>query len=237
MRKFLVAVALGLAACSTTLERGLTEPQADEIARALGEHGIGATKEAERGGDAFSILVAEGDVASALTVMRDEGLPRRDAAGTAEAYAEPSLIPTAGEERARRSAAIAADLARSIEAMPGVHDARVHVGMIDPSVVAIDDEPAATTASVLVRTRDGAHVDEGGVRTLVVGAVPGLRPENVGIVVTALPTTTANEPLVPVGPLYVTQGSATALRAVLAAMLAVNVLLAIALVVVARRKR
>lgn len=234
----LLALCLLLASCSTTLERGLTEPQADEIVVALGERGIGATKEAERGGDGFDVVVLDDDVGRALSVLRDEGLPRAEEPGMADAFAEPSLVPTAGEERARASTALSADLARSIESLGGVHDARVHVGLPDPGVVPMDEAPPVAVASVLVHVADGQTVDEGAIRALVAGAVPGLSVERVTVVgVPVPPPRTSVEPLVAVGPIYVTQGSALALRTVLAAMLGVNVLLAVAVGVVVRRRR
>ncbi len=233
-----LGIVLALTACTAVLERGLSEPQADEIVVALGERGIGATTQGGRGGEGCDVVIAESDVGRALGVLREEGLPRADAAGTAEAYAEPSLIPTAGEERARRSAALAVDLARSIEALDGVHDARVHVGLPDPSVVPMDQAPPVAVASVLVRARRGATVDEAAVRAIVAGAVPGLAPERVTVVSTVMPAgTAAAEPLVALGPILVTRGSAPALRLLLGGMLAVNVVLGLAIGAVLRRRR
>jgi hypothetical protein len=48
---------------------------------------------------------------------------------------------------------------------------------------------------------------------------------------------TASEPLVAVGPLYVSAGSAFAVRAALAGMLAINVVLALVALAVVRRRR
>ncbi len=233
-----LGIATLLASCTTTLERGLTEAQADEVIVVLGEHGIGAAKETDPSRGDFAIVVGERDVASALGVMRDEGLPRTDAPGAAEAYAEPSLIPTAGEERARAASASSADLARSIEAMPGVHDARVHLGLPDPSAAPIDDPSPLATASVLVRAASDAPIDEAAIRALVAAAVPGLGADHVTVVRVALPAARArSEALVSVGPIFVTAGSATLLRALLACMLAVNILLAAAIGIVVRRRR
>ena len=233
-----LGIAALLASCTTTLERGLTEAQADEVIVALGARGIGAAKESDPSRGDFAIVVGQSDVASALGVLQGEGLPRTDAPGAAEAYAEPSLIPTAGEERARAASALSADLARSIEAMPGVHDARVHVGLPDPSALPVDDAPRLATVSVLVRAASDAAVDEAAIRTLVAGAVPGLSADRVAVVRVALPAARVEaEPLVSVGPIFVTAGSAMLLRALLAGMLAVNVLLAVAIGVVVRRRR
>ncbi len=233
-----VGMAMLFCACSTTLERGLSEPQADEVVVALGARGIGASKDADRGGDGFSVIVLESDVASALAVLREEGLPRAAASGLAETYAEASLIPTAGEERARMAAALGADLARTIESLDGVHDARVHVGLPDPSVVPMDEAGPVAVASVLVRTEPAETVDQAAVRALVAGAVPGLAPAHVTVVMVPVTATrTASEPLVSIGPMFVTRGSAFALRSVLATMLGVNIALVVAVGVVMRGRR
>jgi type III secretion system YscJ/HrcJ family lipoprotein len=238
VRTALVGIACLLASCSATLERGLDEAQADAIVVALADHGIGASKDALPGGDGFAVTVGASDVATALAVLREEGLPRVETPGLAEAYATPSLVPTAGEERARTSTALAADLARSIQMLEGVRDARVHLGLPDPSVVPIDDEADELVASVLVRTEGDAPIDEPRIRALVAGAVAGLSPERVTVIRTPVRASAMHaEPLVTVGPIYVTAGSVAALRATLAGLLGVNVLLAIAVGLVVRRRR
>jgi type III secretion protein J len=238
VRTALVGIACLLASCNATLERGLDEAQADEIVIALAERGIGASKDTLPGADGFAVTVGTSDVATALAVLRDEGLPRVETPGMAEAYATPSLVPTAGEERARTSTALSADLARSIQMLEGVHDARVHLGLPDPSVVPMDDDADQLVASVLVRTEGDTSIDEPRIRALVAGAVVGLSPERVTVIRTPVRASAVHaEPLVTVGPIYVTAGSATALRATLAGLLGVNVMLAIAVGIVVRRRR
>lgn len=233
----LIALAIVLSACSTTLEQGLDEREADAIVVALADRGIGATKERERGGAGFDVVVLESDAARALGVLRDEDLPRDDEAGMAETYAEPSLIPTAGEERARLAHALAADLARTIELLDGVRSARVHVGLPDASVIPMDDAPIAPSASVLVRHAEGTTIDEAAIRTLVAGAVPGLTPERVAVVSRVARPPGEHTALEHVGPIAVTAGSANPLRAVLAALLLVNVALAIGIGGLLMRRR
>jgi type III secretion protein J len=236
MRGLAFVLALTLAACSTQLERGLSEESADEIIVALSEHGIGATKEADRGATGFGVRVLESDVAAALSVLREEGLPRVHGASVAEAFAEPSLIPTAGEERARLAAALSADLERTIESMDGVHDAHVHLGLPDPSVVPLDEQPEPRVASVLVRSEAGATVSESDVRALVAGAVPGLSADHVSVVMTARTAEPPTSRLVQYGPVAVSEGSAGSFKALVATLLAVIAVLAAGLLFALRRR-
>ena len=231
-----LAAGLTLTACTTQLERGLSEQSADEIVLALAEHGIGSTKEADRGGSGFGVRVLESDVAGALSVLHDEDLPRAHGPSLAETFREPSLIPTAGEERARLAAALASDLERTIESLEGVHGAHVHIGLPDPSAVPIDESPEPRVASVLVESDAGATVDEAAVRSLVVGAVPGLSVEHVHVVAVVRPPPTTHAALTLVGPIAVSEGSAPILRGVLAGFLLVNVALAALLVRASRRR-
>ncbi len=237
MRALGILLALALAACTAQLERGLSEESADEVVLALADHGIGATKESERGGTGFGVRVLEGDLSAALSALRDEGLPRTHGPSVAETFREPSLIPTAGEERSRLAAALGSDLERTIESLDGVRRARVHIGLPDPSAVPIDEQPEPRVASVLVQREDDGEIDEGAIRTLVTGAVPGLSAEHVSVVVVAHREREGETRLTQIGPIAVTEGSAMLLRGALGALLLVNVVLAVGLVVALRRNK
>ncbi len=231
-----LALMLGLG-CSAPVARHLSEGEASALVATLERHGIAAETESTGGPSGLDVRVPTSDVGAALDVLAQERRSSHEAPGLSEAFAEPSLVPTAGEERARIAAAQAADLERSLATLPGVEDARVHLGVADPSVVAVDDPAPETVASVLVHTEPGASVDEASVRALVAGAVPGLAPARVTVVAAPAPAELPAAPFVHVGPLAVATGSAWPLRGLLAALLGTNVLLAGGLVFLIRRSR
>lgn len=226
--------ALLLFGCESELAADLDEAQADEVVLALDEAGIGARKERSRAGGSFRVVVAREDVAPGLAVLRDQELPRRDAPGLAELFAERGLVPSAAEERARHTAAVAGELARSIESFEGVTRARVHLAL--PEERPLDDAPGRARASVLIAHRPGARVDEDAVRALVAGAVSNLVAEQVAIVQTeARPPRSGEARLATLGPIAVARSSVTPLKLILAASFGTNLLLAFALVFRARR--
>jgi type III secretion protein J len=244
MNRFVIAlgVALAIGGCRAAIESGLPEGEANRALVALDRHGIHAVKEAEAAaGDepTYTVLVAGEDVAAALEVLHAEDVPSRPEPGLHEVFGEGSLVPTATEERARLTAALGGELARTIEAIDGVLDARVHVALPDDGGRLLDDAPSRPRASVLVRWR-GEHqpYDDAAIRQLVAGAIQGMEAADVAIVgVRAPEAAESTTHLTSIGPIAVARGSATALKATFGTLLGTNVVLAIALAMVFARRR
>src|SRR5262249_27690550 len=109
-------------ACAVDLEHGLDEPAANEVALALQRAGGSARKEAVGTGDArqFAIRVPAGEVTHAMEILKANELPRARGPAFRDLYAKPSLVPSAGEERARYLDALSGELARTLETADGV---------------------------------------------------------------------------------------------------------------------
>lgn len=225
-----------LAACSAVVRSGMSEHQADALLLALDDNAIAAGKERARGRSGYEVHVARAELTRALRIARDTGALHAQQPAFADLYAEPALVPTPAEERARQAAATAGELARSFEALPGVLHARVHLTPPEPRAV-LDAPHGAFRASLLVQRRAGAPaIDEGALRALLLGAVAPLPAENVSIVQTELASPRRVEHA-RIGPFTVAKRDAPLLRATLATALALNTLLAIILIAVVARRR
>jgi len=231
-------------ACSTNILHGIDERAANDAARALERAGIGVEKLPDEGGGAagasarFTLRVSRGDGARALDLLRALGLPRDPHHGFSETYAQPSLIPTASEERARYVDALAGEIERTLEEIDGVVSARVHLVLEETDPLAVDAKPRSTArAAVLLTTRPGrTPIAREDVQRLVAGSVAGLDAAAVAVVFTAAPALVDDEPTVTaMGPLRVAPGSRPLLVAGLAVGLGVLALLAALLLVTARR--
>lgn len=236
----LLWVALGAMGCQATLESGLDEAQADAVVVALHAQGIGAEKVAGAGNDAgFEVKVSTEDVGPALRVLREAGLPAAREPGIHEVFGSGGLIPTATEERARLAMALAGELAATLERIDGVLDARVHVALPDRRLGLMDDAPQRPRASVLLKHHRGdAPYEEAAVQALVAGAVDGMLPEDVAVMAVVAPQPAdTRQSLVTFGPVSVTRGSASALRAIGIAGLAGYATLALVLLLVVTRAR
>src|SRR5580700_4711118 len=146
-------VFLFLAACSLPIEAGLDDGEANRVFVALDHAGIDVSKEPDPAAEGrWRVSVSENDVARALTVMRDEGLPRRDTPGVLDSIGKGSLVPSEAAEHAQLIAAIASELERSLQGIDGVLAARVHLNV--PSASPLRDlAPPRGTASVLLEHR------------------------------------------------------------------------------------
>ncbi len=187
-RASLALAVLALAGCAREeLLHGLDEPQANEVLVALDEGGIRADKARGDGADAgWTVSVARGDASRAHRVLADRALPRARPAGFGEVFGKGSMVPTPTEEHALYLHALGGELARSVEAIDGVVEARVHLGLPQPDPLRPGERPSPR-AAVLVKCRAGScaaiRALEGGIQSLVAGAADGLAPAAVSVVV------------------------------------------------------
>lgn len=240
MRLF-VACALAcllLGACSVPIEAGLDDAEANRVFVALDHASIDVSKEPDPGAEGkWRVSVAESDVARALTVMRDEGLPRRDTPGVLDSVGKGSLVPSEAAEHAQLIAAIASELERSLQGVDGVLVARVHLNVPTASPLR-DLAPPRGTASVLLEHRGATPpLSADSVQRLVAGGVTGLLPTDV--VVVMVPRPSAPSPgagnLAHVGPIAVARASVQKLQAALVALVALVALLSAATLVLYSR--
>jgi type III secretion protein J len=190
-RLALAAVAAVVAGCTSLghdeLLHGLDEAQANEVVVALDEVGIAARSAREEGPEGpFTVSVAGGDAARARRVLAERELPRLRPQGFGEIFGKSSMVPTPTEEHARYLHALAGELARSVEAIDGVVEARVHLGLPQADPLR-PGEPAAPRGAVLVKCRasscDAIRALEPGIRSLVAGAADRLEASAVAVVI------------------------------------------------------
>ena len=156
----------------------LSPRAAGEVAQVLQEQAI--PYQLADGGR--TILVPENVVYQTRIQLAAQGIPSGGTLGY-ELLDQNSLGMTEYERRVRYVLALQGELARTIEALAPVREARVHIVQPQPSVFVSERRPA--TASVLVDLRPGQDLDRQQVRAivnLVAASVEGLTTENVTLV-------------------------------------------------------
>ena len=214
-------------ACAVPVANDLDEPTANRVVAALGRNGVAADKQRDPDNEGrFGVDVGRGDASFALSVMAREELPRQSAPGLSESLGQSSFIPSRSDERARLLVGTASELERSLLGIDGVISARVHLAVpqsdpLDPSAPV-----QVATASVLVK-HGGATppISAGDIRQLVAGAVQGLVPEHVTVLLKAVaePVERTGTELVRLGPLTTTRSSLPYLRWMIACVATLNV--------------
>jgi type III secretion protein J len=204
----------------------LDEPDANRVLAALERNGVAADKNADPDEEGrFSIEVGRGDATFAISVMTREELPPRRSPGLLDAIGKNSLVPGRGDEQAKLTVGIAGELERTLIALDGVIDARVHLALPRRDPLEALTNELAPTAAVLLKYRSQApplSADE--IRQLVSGAVPGLAPANVTVVSKAIEgeVNRKGTELVLLGPLTTTRSSLPYLRWMIGAVALLN---------------
>jgi len=231
LRSTLLAASLALAAgCAVPVAGGLDDTEANRVFVALDRASIDATKEADPATEGrWRVAVGRDDLPRALSIMREEDLPRRDLPSVVDAIGKGSLVPSEAAEHAQLVAGIAGELERSLEGIDGVLTARVHLNVPAPNPLR-DTAPPRGSASVLVEhTGPTPPISADAIERLVAGGVAGLIPADVAVVMVpraSLPGFEAGDGLAHVGPIAVTRASMRELQAALVGLVALVAILA-----------
>lgn len=157
---------------------GLTDADKAAASEALQQANIPSHIDNQTG----TLTVAEDDYYKARMLLASQNLPKATPGGYAILDQLPMGVSRAVEgERLRQ--ARETELAKSIQEIEGVTEARVHLAMPENTVFVRDN--AAPSASVIVRLAQGRTLPEDQVRAivnLVASSVPGMKPDAVTIV-------------------------------------------------------
>lgn len=174
--------ALGGCDSETTLHSGLEERQANLVMAALLDSGIQCRKTPGEEG-AWNVLCPDSRFADAVNLLEKKGLPRTPRQGIAEVFKKTGMISSPSEERIRFMDALAQDIARTIQMIDGVVDARVHVVLPENDPFARNALPSS--AAVAIRSRWDADVTDlvPSVKGLVKNAIEGLSYDKIQVTV------------------------------------------------------
>ena len=161
-----------------TLFAGLPDADKAAVTAALDQANIASRIDDATG----AVTVGEDDYSRARILLAGQGLPKAAPGGYQILDNLPMGVSRAVEgERLRQ--ARETELARSIQEIDAVAEARVHLATPEASVFVRDN--AAPSASVIVKLHPGRTLGDAQVSSiinLVASSVPGMKPENVTIV-------------------------------------------------------
>ena len=149
-----------LAGCEeeTTLYSQLEERQANAIVAELKAHDISCRKTPGEDGT-WTVMVGEGNFATAVELLEQKGLPRRQYQGVAESFKKTGMVSSPSEERIRFMDALAQDLSRTISEIDGVISARVHIVLPNNDPFAKNALPSSAAVAGHAGLRHAAPAD------------------------------------------------------------------------------
>jgi flagellar M-ring protein FliF len=135
-----------------------------------------------KNGDGGTVLVPQDRVHEARLKLASQGLPKGSVVGF-ELMETQKFGVTQFQEQVNYQRALEGELARSIQALAPVANARVHLALPKQSGFLRDKQPP--TASVLIQLHNGKALDRAqvaGIVHLVSSSVPEMNPKNVSVV-------------------------------------------------------
>lgn len=176
----LLAAVLMLTGCKEVLYSELSEADANEMVALLVLSGIPASRERSNS-LTYSVTVDEADLAVAVTVLKNSGLPREKYATFGDVFGDSGVVGTPFEERVRFAYATNEELSHTISQIKGVERARVHVVVPAEERFGKIKEPARAAVAVFHDKSFQPPLNAGQIKTLVAYSVPGLEVEAVSL--------------------------------------------------------
>lgn len=217
-----------LAGCSTDVLHGLPEQQANQIIATLQQHGVSAQKTLDNPEtNTWSVGVPSKATARAWTVLAEYKLPKEPDRGFKDVFGKSSLVVTPIEEKAMYVEALQGEIARTLESIDGIIDARVH--LVLPERDLAGQLLSTPKASVMLEYQPSANgllpIQVPEVQQVVAHAVDGLDPASVSVLEKpasiAAPSVQASKlDLVSVGPLVVEESTLPYLKGGVAVVMA-----------------
>jgi type III secretory pathway lipoprotein EscJ len=157
---------LTLSACQESLLHGLDELRANRVLVALADAGIQAKK--KQAGSLWDVQVSNSDTTHALKVLEAHRLLRRDLGRAATK--ESSLIKTREERKIFLERHLAWSIEHTLEAIPQVLEARVHLCMHVANDMRLREKEKPQSASVLIVHGEDSTIDLSQVKQIISGA-------------------------------------------------------------------
>ena len=183
VRRLLCLVALlWLVGCKEVLYSDLPEGQANDMVEVLAAAGIEASRERDKS-NVYTVLVDEAHIAAAITILKNNGLPRESFQTLGDVFSAEGIVGTPFEERARFIHAMNQELSYTISDIAGVRRARVHVMLPEQTRFRTVEDPAR--ASVIIHVERDFEAEEfvPTIKNLVVHSVANLEYEDVAVAV------------------------------------------------------
>lgn len=194
----LLSALVFLSACSSQIQHGLEERDANEIVSALVARGFEARKVPEKGKKpTWAIELDDSQATEAMRVLNELKLPRAPRLKTQTLAQSAGLIDTPAAERLRQLEAQEGDIEESLETMDGVAGAAVE--LVVPAPPRPGQLATPSKASVLVRVQPAAlerlQMQRAELRALVAAAVDGLHADDVVLVIDPVTIPSAPAPV------------------------------------------
>lgn len=176
-----LSVLMLLSACRTELFSQLNERDANDMLTVLRRTGLEVDKSLSNGGKGWSIFVDDKHVVQAMTVLRENGLPKVNHTSLGDLFRKDSMVSSPTEDRVRFLHGVSQELSETLTRIDGVVSARVHIVLPenDPRV----RNATPSSAAVFIKHHPLVNIDTlvPPIRQLVARSIEGLELDRVSV--------------------------------------------------------
>lgn len=174
------ACCLTLAGCKEVLFSELGETEANEMVAVLAAAGVEASRARDKD-NVYSISVEADSVATATTLLRQQGYPRPKFETLGDVFGAEGIVGTPFEQHVRYIHAMNEELSRTVTAISGVQSARVFITAPPKDRYAREAPPASASITINYEADFDAEASVSKIKTVVAHSVPNLDYDDVAV--------------------------------------------------------
>ncbi|MCK5902351.1 MAG: type III secretion inner membrane ring lipoprotein SctJ [Cocleimonas sp.] len=184
LRLFVVIgmMSLFVNACQMELYGNLSENDVNNMLSIMLSNDIDAKKMIDKKTKAFILMIDEGKIPEAISLLREHGYPREKVTGVEELFKKEGLVSSPMEERIRYIYALSQSVQETLSQIDGVLTARVHIVM--PANNPFVDVIKPSSASVFIKYHPASDIRniKSKIKLIVEKSIEGLSYEKVSVV-------------------------------------------------------
>jgi type III secretion protein J len=186
---------LSLVGCKEVLFSGLEETEANEMVAVLAVAGLKAGRERDKD-NIYSLLVQGEDVATATTLLRNQGYPKPKFESLGDVFSAEGIVGTPFEQQVRYIHAMNEELSKTVTSISGVKSARVFITAPPKDRYEKTAPPASASVTINYEAGFDAEAEVSKIKTIVAHSVPNLDYDDVAVALFAVsgPAIQVNQP-------------------------------------------
>ncbi len=171
---------LAMAGCKEVLFSDLGETEANEMVAVLAATGVVASRTRDKD-NIYSIEVEADAVATATTLLRQQGYPRPKFQTLGDVFGAEGIVDTPFEQHVRFIHAMNEELSRTVSAIAGVQSARVFITAPPKDRYAREAPPASASITINYESGFNAEASVSKIKSIVAHSVTNLDYDNVAV--------------------------------------------------------
>jgi len=172
-----------ISGCKVPLYHNLNENEANQMLSLLINHGIDVSKQVDGKSDSVQLLVEEGELSKAISILTSNGYPKKTFQKITDVFPSGQIVTSKEEQEAKLNFINEQNLASMLLQIPGVINSRVQINQPISSDIDLGSKKPPTVSALVIYSSNypvRSHLID--IRELIKNSISNLSDQNLSVV-------------------------------------------------------